>query len=502
MARADFRLIEGVPCLAFRNDGGMITWQDWMGDSLVVMLRKDPGISPSLLLMSFLNGAPLCSLPASPEIIQSIADSECHVLVSDDLGDELRLEGILVKNEPCDLSGYLYEGIKAQTRGDLNAAVEAYGNAKKESPQLPRIANLQGLCLRILEKYSEAESAYLEEINISPRLPDAYYNLGVLYMKTGRPQMARGMFEKSLDRDQFYLNGLVQLVKLLISTGERRSRLVDLLNLRLLAIYSDIPQVQEHLLEMASQAGLPPHEYSRLLKSEAGILSDSPILVLMKRLESLRLNGALMASLRGYSHLLEKTAGNPSETFFMHWVAKRMEILSEHIPAFLTPSWEKTRNDLSARIGKMVKAMPARNEPTHTPRTGAMGEPLESSSLQTKDGPLTSEEFFELTLMEILRDGIIKPLEAQMIFRLKNALRINEKTHQQIFSKIQGQAKANPQIDDGGDFKPLRLFTQLVKAVARDGKAESDEKNLLIIAGEALEILPEEMEKIFYEITR
>ena len=248
MTQMTIRQFEGAPGVSLRIDGGAMTWQDWMTDSLALMTSTENPAAPSLVLLSFMSGAPLAMTPIDDAVRQTLAQAEGHCLVCDDLGEDLLLEGILVKSEPLDTHGLFYSAIQRQTQGDLEGAVQAYQALVKECPRIPRVNNLLGLCLRLANRIEEAEQAYLREIEVSPYVPDAYCNLGILYAKSDREELGRTMFEKALDRDQFYLNALLQLSRILAAAESSPGRMACSVNLRLMATPSDIPQGQEPFL--------------------------------------------------------------------------------------------------------------------------------------------------------------------------------------------------------------------------------------------------------------
>lgn len=487
MTRTRLFTNEGFPVFAFNLDGGVMEWQDWMCDSIAVIGVKPSQTSSNteLKVFSFITGTTLSDITLPPDYSTDLSKINGYLLSSDDIGDEVRSEGMIVKHEQIDTCGLFYDAIQRQTCGDLNGAITSYEQLRAEYPKLPRIANLMGLCLRLSGRFAEAEQAYHSEIEIVPDAPDAYCNLGILYLKTDREQLARTMFEKALDRDQFYLNALIQMGKLLLSGADTNPNMLASVNLRLSIAYHDLQPVQELLAGAAAQTGLAPADYASHLRSNSGILSDPAILMLMKRVENLRLNGALIAAGKGYAHLLQKTAGTPSEKYFQFWVSRKIDVLDSVIPQCLSPHWTDLKEDLLGRLPPM-----------------AYPEPAIVTTVAHKTGALTAEEFFELALVEILRDGQIKPEEAQLVFRLKNALRVSEETHKAIFTAVESRLNGSPMVDDGGNFDPKRLFKQLVIAVLRDGRVEPQEKKLLTIAGEALDLLAEELRAIISEVQK
>jgi tetratricopeptide (TPR) repeat protein len=483
---SNFAMFNAVPGAFFSPIGGLMVWQEWMTDSLALLPERiQEGKPTAAVLLSFTNAQPLMSFNIPWEFWKIATAASAHLIVSGDLTGEQQLEGSLLKLEPLDTTGQFLAGIRAQIQGDCAGALNAYKIALAANPALPRVANLQGLCYRMLNQSEEAEKAYLREMEICPDLPDPYCNLGILYRKTGRDSLARGMFEKSLDRNTMYWNALLQFSKFILETEGPNAKLLSSLNHRLITLHHTFPQVHEQVAIVAAKLNLPLHDYLTRIRHDAGVLADPAVLAFIKRTEELRLNGAYFSALRGYALLLERTpAGSALESFLLNWIAKHLTAFEARIPKELIDVFRRIR-------GELLAARPALTQ------QGGPTPPAEISG----SGRLTPEEFFALVLEAVLKDGQIKPEEMQMVFRVKNALRISEATHQAIFAQTAKKMQSQCMADDGWDFDRVRLFKTLHEAVVRDGKVEASEKKLLEIAQEALELLPEEAARFPIEIT-
>ncbi|MFZ2955761.1 MAG: tetratricopeptide repeat protein [Candidatus Ozemobacteraceae bacterium] len=494
MGNVRYSRIESFPCLTISAPGGVMTWQDWMSDSLAFLSPHASAPTPESMLISFASGQTLFQTTLSPDQLKEIATSPAHLLFSEDLGEEQKFEGALLKTERMDASGGLLLGIQRAVHGNLAGALEAYDEAFAINPGVPRLSNLRGLCLRLLGRNEEAETAYLGEISFNPQSPDPYGNLGILYLKTDRKKLARTMFERALDRDQFYLNALLHLTRLLCEAEGTPNRLASSLNLRLVTIYGDLTQVQDQILQAAQKSGLSLSEYAGKMRAEAGLLSDPLLLRLMRRVELLRLNGALMACFRGFQLLLNRAEKQPPlRDFLSHWIARRLEMMTSDIPELLSPIWNNEREALLTRNPDIV---------SHAQKTPVATTSLSPEPPTKAEGALTPLEFFEMVLIEVMGDGQILPAEAHLVFRIKNALRIDEATHTRIFKNIEQRLRTSPLVDKGEEYNPKRLFSRLIAAATRDGKIEPAEKQLLNIAREAFEILPEELDPAFVEVMK
>lgn len=485
-----FRMFGEHPAIVFKPAGGAMIWQEWMCQP-VALLAEAPGTPERVVLLSFQTGSVLASEVIPPDVLAAWKRSKVHLLASGDVPDSQHADAVLVKNEPFDVSGLLYEGIRKQLRGELDAAVDAFRRAEAEVPGLPRAANLRGLCLRLLGRHEEAEAAYRRELEISPAMPDAFANLGILYARTGRNAEARSMFEKALDRDQFYLNALLHFARLLYADKQQNPRLLSSLNMRLLGAWADVPQAQEHLLAMASRTGASPAGFAAKLRAEAGWLADPSVLQTMKRCEILRLNGACLATLRGYGVLLDRTADTPAAAFFRNWVMKRSELIETMLPDIYISEWKLLKGEIHARHHEPA----APQAETQAGKTGEMPQDGRNASM----GP---GEFYAIIVTEILRDGQISQSEAELMNRLRNALGITEQMHSEILKRAVAAIARCPMAEGSGEFESEAFLRRLAAAVIRDGRIDEQERKLVILAAQTLNVSSDAVKAAFQEVVK
>ncbi len=482
-----FRMSGGRPAIVFRPDGGAMTWQDWMCQP-VALLAEAPGSPDRAILLSFQSGSALATVTLPREFLAALTSGKAHLLASGDVPESQDADAAVVKLEPFDASGCLHEGIKKQMRGELDAAVEAYARAEAEVPGLPRAANLRGLCLRLLGRNEEAEAAYRREIEMTPAMPDAFANLGILFARAGRNAEARAMFEKALERDQFYLNALLHFARLLAAEAQKASRLFASLNMRLLGAWADVPQAQEHLLAMASACGASPAEFAALLRAEAGWLADPFVLQTMKRCEILRLNGAFIATLRGYGVLLDRTAGTSAAAFFRNWVTRRVALIETMFIDIYKKEWNDLKTELQARHPELAPASPA-----PTADAGRDAQP-------GREGAMGPEEFYSIIVTEILRDGQVSQQEAELLGKFRAVLRISDQAHARILDGAVAATPRSPMTDGGGEFRREAFLRRLAAAVIRDGKIDELERKMVILAAQALNVSSDAVKAAFREV--
>ena len=480
MTNARFYLNDQIPSIGIKAPGGVFTWQEWMSDSIALLGNGSDGANQNLKLISFQTGNTLLDLQLPIEQFQQIHASNSYIFTSEDLPADSNFESFLVKTEVIEPTGKFFEGMQAQACGNIDKAIQAYQAALTSSPNLSRINNLLGLCFRLQNNLPEAEAAYKRAISINPEQAEAYCNLGILYKKSGNVAQAKELFKKALDRDQFYLNALLQYSRLLLEENLEKEELFSSINLRLNSAYSDLPRIQEHFAAVAAKLGLQPQEYIAQARSENGFLSNQKIMTLMKRIENLRLNGAIFAVLQGTQLLLSKVTQTPAEQFFIKWCSKRIQLINETIPSALKPRWDKMLSGLKQLFANI--------------ELEATKQPKQEYS------PLTHKEFFGQVLLEVLRDGQIHPNEAKFIEKLKTLLKIPEENYQQMLLSVNKFVQSNPMTDaSDGAFNPKRLFKNLARAVFRDGKIEPEEKKILMFASKAFGLSGEEANKLLAE---
>lgn len=482
MTEVTFNIENGLPCLSFKVDGDFLTWQDWMTDSLNLLSYGDCLSTSQLALVSFQTGANLATFSLKQEEIKALLDSENYLFVCESVGKSYFYEGLMVKKDKIETSGNFLNGINLQATGEIDKAIEAYKSVIEQSPDTPRINNLLGLCYRIKKDYANAELAYQTAITISPEHAETYSNLGILYLKMGKEAEAERLFAKALERDQFYLNALLQYSKLISAKSDSSPQLVSSLNLRLLSAYSDLSIVQEHLTEVAQKFGIPLHEYITKLKSENGFMADQKTMLLIKRTENLRINGAIFAAIQGIKMLLAKCQNTPASNFIESWSASRITLMNKLIPSSMKQVWKEKIDELLEQYSSVKKYL--------------VDNPQEVIS-----SPLTSEEFYAQVVFEMLRDGQIHPNQAKFLKNLQGLLKLSDEKVTELMQTVAKSAGSSPMGDrEDVAFNPKRLFKNLVRAVFRDGKVDDSEKKILVFASKAFGINSDEVNKIVAEV--
>jgi tetratricopeptide (TPR) repeat protein len=93
---------------------------------------------------------------------------------------------------------YVGLGLAELEAGRLDAAAQDFRTAKLFFPRSSLPSLLEGKVAVLQGHPDAAERAYSEAIVLAPSAPDAYFNLGVLYLQTGRNAQAIASFERVL----------------------------------------------------------------------------------------------------------------------------------------------------------------------------------------------------------------------------------------------------------------------------------------------------------------
>ena len=114
--------------------------------------------------------------------------------------------------------------------------------------------------------------------------------------------------------------------------------------------------------------------------------------------------------------------------------------------------------------------------------------------------PITIQEFFILTLFEVMRDGEIEEGERQFLSQLKNGLKISDTDFNKMFVYVRNKVKASG-VESGekGKFDIKRIYKNLCKAAWRDGVLEESEKKILVMVSKLFRFSGEETKKMILE---
>ena len=114
--------------------------------------------------------------------------------------------------------------------------------------------------------------------------------------------------------------------------------------------------------------------------------------------------------------------------------------------------------------------------------------------------PITIQEFFMLTLFEVMRDGEISENERAFLTQLKNGLKISDADFNKMFTIVRNQVKAaGTENKEKGKFDYKRIYKNLCKAAWRDGVLEESEKKILVFVSKLFKFSGEETKKMILE---
>jgi tetratricopeptide (TPR) repeat protein len=103
---------------------------------------------------------------------------------------------------------------------------------------------------------------------------------------------------------------------------------------------------------------------------------------------------------------------------------------------------------------------------------------------------LTARQVFATILHECLKDGALSDAEKDLIFEVKQLLKIPADLHQQVFKEIQERLRSIPRADAAaeGELEPETLYRMLSRRAIEDGSLLSEENKLLESIGRLLSI--------------
>lgn len=134
---------------------------------------------------------------------------------------------------PQDSEAFYYLGRLYFTRSNLKAALSAFEKVIELDPASVKAYNHLGQTYEGMTEATEAERAYLKAIELEQNLVTKsewpYFNLGVLYMDSGRTEEAIAYLQQSLARNPSFPQGKVKLAVALASLGNS-VKAFDLLN--------------------------------------------------------------------------------------------------------------------------------------------------------------------------------------------------------------------------------------------------------------------------------
>lgn len=100
--------------------------------------------------------------------------------------------------------------------GQHALAREAFAAALEETPGAHRVMNNLAVAAMAEEAYEEAETLLLNVMEIDPDYLPSYYNLGLLYTRTGEPAKAEPNLRRYLDEGSVEVDGVLIYTRVLI----------------------------------------------------------------------------------------------------------------------------------------------------------------------------------------------------------------------------------------------------------------------------------------------
>ncbi len=164
------------------------------------------------------------------------------------------------------------KGDKAYREQKYEQAADLYAQAVSQYDEFFALWNNLGTALMEIDRYQQAEEAFIRASSLNPSDPRPLYNRGLLYRNRGYPHDARRYFERALDQDDSYLDALLGSIRADITISDESARTLERIR-KALFITTD-PQERKYLeLErerISSKLGLSESERRRISDDESG----------------------------------------------------------------------------------------------------------------------------------------------------------------------------------------------------------------------------------------
>lgn len=164
------------------------------------------------------------------------------------------------------------KGDKAYREAKYEQAADLYAQAVSQYDEFFALWNNLGTALMEIDRYQQAEEAFIRASSLNPSDPRPLYNRGLLYRNRGYPHDARRYFERALDQDDSYLDALLGSIRADITISDESARTLE--RIRMALFITTDPQERKYLeLErerISSKLGLSESERRRISDDESG----------------------------------------------------------------------------------------------------------------------------------------------------------------------------------------------------------------------------------------
>jgi tetratricopeptide (TPR) repeat protein len=185
-----------------------------------------------------------------PDRAQTVAQEAAEQIARLQADDAERLRRALALGERGDRAFAQAQTLMAQGNGDAAKtryaeAVDFYTQAVSTYDEFFALWNNLGTALAALDRFQQAQEAYIQASNINPSDPRPWYNRGLLWRDRGYPRDARRHFEQALEHDPSYLDAMWGVIKADITTGEESRQTLELIRTALFQVTD--PQHRQYL---------------------------------------------------------------------------------------------------------------------------------------------------------------------------------------------------------------------------------------------------------------
>ena len=170
--------------------------------------------------------------PPAPNRAQIIAREASDQIAQLQADEARRLREALALGENGDRAyatgaAFTRDGRDENAREQFELAVSYYTQAVSTYDQFFALWNNLGTALMELNRYQQAEEAFIQAAVINPADPRPLYNRGLLYRERGYPADARRYFERALEKDPNYIDALWGTIRADITLREESRQTLD-----------------------------------------------------------------------------------------------------------------------------------------------------------------------------------------------------------------------------------------------------------------------------------
>ncbi|MBI4860456.1 MAG: tetratricopeptide repeat protein [Candidatus Riflebacteria bacterium] len=391
-------------------------------------------------------------------------------------------------------------GLELEGRRQFDLAHRAHLLARRLAPSnLKILFNLATFQLKVGE-VERAMEGLREILEVDPGFEPALHNLAAYHAQRGETELARQALDRLLaahpdSGSAHVLAGQIAFTQNLL--GQALEHFLTALKYgpkqaeayyRAALVFSRLQMPREAQDHWAAYARLArPVPEGRFLPSRlvvrgwpdgASIIWDGqPVGNAPLGLEDLHPGPHQLAVRLGHAEILLDLALVPGQTLMARYDLTRNKLTYEDAPPI---------PQFTDELGKLISG----------PELGL--RILKGVCVPEQTGSLTPREIFAIVLHECLKDGELSELEKDLVFQVKQLLKIPADVHQNVFKEVESRIKGHSR--DHSEADPEGIYRLIARQALVDGQVLSEENYLLERIGKVLSVPPSRREEIHRQI--